>query len=132
MPGSRSDISGAGVRNRLSSRVVARRRRRKNERPDPHTSDDGSTRLQLRVDHKTFWLSQRQIADLFQKDVRTINEHLQNIFSDGELSGDATIRKYRIVQAEGARMVERFVDHYSLDAVFAVGYRVCSPRGVQF
>ena len=97
-----------------------------------YTSSDGTTRLQLRVDHKTFWLSQRQIAELFQKDVRTINEHLQNIFSDGELSGDATIRKYRIVQAEGSRMVERLVDHYSLDAVFAVGYRVRSPRGVQF
>ena len=107
-----------------------------NDDPSPglvlYTSSDGATRLQLRVDHKTFWLTQRQSAELFQKDVRTINEHLQNIFSDGELPADATIRKYRIVQAEGSRMVERLVDHYSLDAVFAVGYRVRSPRGVQF
>lgn len=97
-----------------------------------YTSDDGTTRLQLRVDDKTFWLTQRQIAELFQKDVRTINEHVQNIFSEGELPADATIRKFRIVQAEGSRMVERLVDHYSLEAVFAVGYRVRSPRGVQF
>lgn len=97
-----------------------------------YTSTDGTTRLQLRVDDKTFWLTQRQIAELFQKDVRTINEHVQNIFSEGELPADATIRKFRIVQAEGSRMVERLVDHYSLEAVFAVGYRVRSPRGVQF
>lgn len=97
-----------------------------------YTSKDGTTRLQLRVDDKTFWLTQRQIAELFQKDVRTINEHVQNIFSEGELPADATIRKFRIVQAEGSRMVERLVDHYSLEAVFAVGYRVRSPRGVQF
>lgn len=97
-----------------------------------YTSTDGTTRLQLRVDDKTFWLTQRQIAELFQKDVRTINEHVQNIFSEGELPAEATIRKFRIVQAEGSRMVERLVDHYSLEAVFAVGYRVRSPRGVQF
>jgi len=97
-----------------------------------YTSPDGSARLQLRIEHKTLWLTQRHIAELFQKDVRTINEHIQNIFSEGELPPEATIRKYRIVRAEGSRMVERLVDHYSLDAVFAVGYRVRSPRGVQF
>jgi hypothetical protein len=97
-----------------------------------YTSPDGTARLQLRIEHKTLWLTQRQIAELFQKDVRTINEHLQNIFSEGELPPEATIRKYRIVQAEGSRTVERLVDHYSLDVVIAVGYRVRSARGTQF
>lgn len=94
-----------------------------------YTSDDGTPRLQLRIEHTTLWLTQRQIAELFQKNVRTVNEHIQSIFSDGELPTDATIRKFRIVQAEGSRMVERLVDRYSLEAVFAVGYRVRSPLG---
>ena len=97
-----------------------------------YTSPDGKARLQLRLDHKTLWLTQRQVAELFQKDVRTISEHVQNIFSEGELPADSTIRKYRIVQAEGSRTVERLVDHYSLDVVLAIGYRVRSPRGTQF
>lgn len=93
MPGSRSDISGAGVRNRLSSRVVARRRRRKNERPDPHTSDDGSTRIILRVDGGTIWLSQGEIAELFQTSKPNISIHTKNIFDDGELFPAATVKK---------------------------------------
>jgi hypothetical protein len=97
-----------------------------------YTSPDGSARLQLRIEHKTLWLTQRQLADLFQKSPPTINEHIQNIFSDGELPPEATIRKFRIVQAEGSRTVERLVDHYSLDVVIAVGYRVRSARGTQF
>ena len=97
-----------------------------------YTSPDGSARLQLRIQHETLWLTQRQLAELFQKDVRTINEHTQNIFSEGELPPEATIRKFRIVQAEGSRTVERLVDHYSLDVVIAVGYRVRSTRGTQF
>ena len=72
------------------------------------------------------------LADLFQKSPPTINEHIQNIFSEGELPPEATIRKFRIVQAEGSRTVERLVDHYSLDVVIAVGYRVRSARGTQF
>lgn len=97
-----------------------------------YTSPDGSARLQLRIEHKTLWVTQRHIGELFQKDVRTINEHLQNIFSEGELPPEATIRKYRIVQTEGSRTVERLVDHHSLDVVIAVGYRVRSARGTQF
>ena len=97
-----------------------------------YTSPDGSARLQLRIEQKTLWLTQRQLADLFQKSPPTINEHIQNIFSEGELPPEATIRKFRIVQAEGSRTVERLVDHYSLDVVIAVGYRVRSARGTQF
>lgn len=97
-----------------------------------YQSLDGTTRFQVRLDQETLWLSQRQLADLFQKDVRTINEHIQNVFAEGELPPEATIRKYRIVQTEGGREVERLVDHYSLDVVIAVGYRVRSTRGTQF
>ncbi len=72
------------------------------------------------------------MADLFQKDVRTINEHLLNLFDDGELEPGATIRKFRIVRTEGEREVSRLLDHYNLDAILAVGFRVRSPQGVQF
>jgi hypothetical protein len=97
-----------------------------------YQSPDGTTRFQVRLDQETLWLTQRQLADLFQKDVRTVNEHIQNVFAEGELPPEATIRKYRIVQTEGGREVERLVDHYSLDVVIAVGYRVRSTRGTQF
>jgi hypothetical protein len=72
------------------------------------------------------------MAELFEKDVRTINEHIGNIFEEGELQEAATIRKFRIVQTEGAREVERAVDHYNLDVIISVGYRVKSLRGTQF
>lgn len=97
-----------------------------------YQTEDGQSRIQVRLDGDTVWLSQRLLADLFQKDVRTINEHIQNIFDEGELAPDATIRKYRIVQTEGKREVSRLVDHYNLDVVLAVGYRVRSHRGTQF
>jgi hypothetical protein len=97
-----------------------------------YQSPDGTTRFKVRLDQETLWLTQRQLADLFQKDVRTVSEHIQNVFAEGELPPEATIRKYRIVQTEGGREVERLVDHYSLDVVIAVGYRVRSHRGTQF
>ncbi|MCX5689118.1 MAG: virulence RhuM family protein, partial [Planctomycetota bacterium] len=97
-----------------------------------YQSPDGTSRIHVRLDQETLWLSQRQLADLFQKSVPTINEHIQGIFAEGELPPEATIRKYRIVQTEGSREVERLVDHYSLDVVIAVGYRVRSTRGTQF
>ena len=106
--------------------------------PSPQSSiilyqtEDGRTRIQCRFENETIWLTQAQIADLFQKDVRTINEHLLNIFEEGELSREATIRKFRIVRLEGAREVKREVEHYRLEAIIAVGYRVRSHRGTQF
>jgi len=93
---------------------------------------DGSVALHVRVEGQTVWLTQRLIADLFQIAVPTVNEHLSNIYAEGELSAEATIRQFRIVQREGARDVSRTVDHYNLDAILAVGYRVRSPRGTQF
>ncbi|MEO7717243.1 MAG: virulence RhuM family protein [Capsulimonas sp.] len=93
---------------------------------------DGQSRVQVRVLDETVWLTQRQMAELFEKDVRTVNEHIQNIFSEGELTRDSTNRKYRIVQMEGNRSIERDVDHYDLDVIISVGYRVHSHRGTQF
>jgi hypothetical protein len=96
------------------------------------TSDDGRVRLSVRVQDGTVWLPQRLIAELFRVSVKTANEHLVNIYDEGELDPGATIRKFRIVQLEGERAVSRLVDHYNLDAILAVGYRVRSLRGTQF
>ena len=93
---------------------------------------DGQTRVECRFADETLWLTQALIAELFQKDVRTINEHLKNIYEESELDPAATIRQFRIVRREGARDVAREIEHYNLDAILAVGYRVRSTRGTQF
>ena len=67
-----------------------------------YQTEDGRTRLEVKLENETVWLSQKQLAELFQKDVRTINDHIQNVFAEGELQRGATIRKFRIVQTEGA------------------------------
>lgn len=97
-----------------------------------YQGEDGRSRIQVRLDGGTVWLPQRLLAELFQVSVPTINEHLGNIFGEQELDPAATIRKFRIVQTEGRREVSRLVDHYSLDVILAVGYRVRSHRGTQF
>ena len=97
-----------------------------------YQSEDGQTRIDVRLEDETVWLSQRLMAELFQKDVRTVNEHIQNIYSEQELEPEATIRKFRIVQTEGNREVGRNVDFYNLDVIISVGYRVKSHRGTQF
>jgi hypothetical protein len=97
-----------------------------------YSSPDGITKVEVHFEDETFWLTQRRIAELFGVDVRTISEHLQNIFESGELTREATIRKFRIVQTEGEREVERDLDHYSLDAIIAVGYRVNSKQATHF
>ncbi|WP_213796172.1 virulence RhuM family protein [Klebsiella aerogenes] len=95
-------------------------------------SGDGKVRVECRFESDTIWLSQATMAELYDKDVRTINEHLINIFSEGELAQNSTIRKFRIVRQEGKRQVSREIDHYNLEAILAVGYRVRSSRGTQF
>lgn len=97
-----------------------------------YETDDGRARVECRFVHDSLWLSQAGMAMLYQKDVRTINEHLQNLFEEGELAAEATIRKFRMVRSEGGRQVQRTIDHYNLDAILAVGYRVRSTRGTQF
>jgi hypothetical protein len=88
--------------------------------------------IEVFYEDETFWLSQKKMALLFGKDVRTISDHLKSIFESGELLQDSTIRKFRIVQKEGNRAVEREIDFYNLDAIISVGYRVNSVQATQF
>lgn len=88
--------------------------------------------IQVRLEGETVWLSQKLLADLYGVSVPTVNEHISNIYDDEELLPEATIRKFRIVQTEGNRQVGRLVDHYNLDMIIAVGFRVRSRRGSQF
>jgi hypothetical protein len=97
-----------------------------------YQGEDGRSRIQVRLDGGTVWLTQRLLAELYQVSVPTINEHLKNLFAEHEIDSAATIRKFRIVQREGKREIARLVDHYSLDVILAVGYRVRSHRGTQF
>jgi hypothetical protein len=90
------------------------------------------SKIQVRLQDGTVWLNQRLLAELYQVAVPTINIHIATIFGDHELTPEATIRKYLIVQTEGTRQVERQVDFYNLDMILAIGYRVRSHRGVQF
>jgi hypothetical protein len=94
--------------------------------------EDGGLNIQVRLDGDTVWLTQRLIAELYQVSLPTISEHLTHIYEEGELATEPTIRNFRIVQLEGGRSVTRSVDHYNLDAVLAVGYRVRSDRGTKF
>jgi hypothetical protein len=97
-----------------------------------YQTEDGHTRIQCRFENETLWLTQALIAELFQIGVNTVNYHLKEIYDEGELQREATIRQYRIVRLEGAREVSREIEHYSLPAILAVGYRVRSLRGTQF
>lgn len=96
------------------------------------TSQAGDQSIEARYEDETLWLSQKLMAELFGVDVRTVNEHLKNIFATDELEPERTIRKFRIVQQEGPREVARPVDFYNLDAIISVGYRVNSVRATQF
>lgn len=97
-----------------------------------YQTEDGATKLEVRLENETVWLSQKQMAELFQVGVNTINYHVGEIFESGELELGATIRKFRIVQTEGARQVNRPVDHYNLDMIISVGYRVKSHVATRF
>ena len=97
-----------------------------------YQTEDGRTRVQCRFENETIWLTQAQIAELFQTTIANINLHLKGIYDEGELTEGATIKSYLIVQIEGAREVSRQVLHYNLPAILAIGYRVRSARGTQF
>jgi hypothetical protein len=97
-----------------------------------YSSPEGHVHVEVLFGEETFWLSQKQMATLFGVEVNTINYHLKEIFSSKELSEEATIRKFRIVQSEGSRQVARDVDFYNLDAIIAVGYRINSLQATRF
>jgi len=104
---------------------------------DPHhfliyQSEDGSTRIDVMLEAETLWLNQKQLTELFGKAKGTISEHIKHIFEDGELAPEATVRLFRTVQIEGDREVGREVEHYNLDMVLALGFRVRSPVAVRF
>ena len=97
-----------------------------------YQTQDGQTQVEVRFEQETVWLSQAQMATLFGKDVRTINEHIKNVFDEGELERNTTIRKFQIVRQEGKRQVKREIEHYDLDMIISIGYRVKSAQGVAF
>jgi hypothetical protein len=97
-----------------------------------YSTPERKAAVEVFFEGETFWLSQKKMAELFGVDVRTINEHLKNIFNTGELKEAATIRKFRIVQNEGNREVGRDIEFYNLDAIIAVGYRVNSLEATAF
>ncbi|MDP2762212.1 MAG: virulence RhuM family protein [Sideroxyarcus sp.] len=97
-----------------------------------YQSEDGATRIDVMLEAETLWLNQKQLTELFGKAKGTISEHVKHIFEDGELTPEATVRFFRTVQNEGGREVGREVEHYNLDMVLALGFRVRSPVGMRF
>lgn len=97
-----------------------------------YTTEDGRSQIKLRAQEQSVWLTQLEMAELFDASKQNISLHLKNVFEDGELNPAATVKESLTVQIEGSREVQRPVTLYSLDAILAVGYRVRSPRGVQF
>ncbi len=97
-----------------------------------YQNEKGDTKIDVYFEEETIWMTQKAMCELYQVDVRTINEHIGNILTDGELEEPATIRNFRIVRQEGNRQVQREIKHYNLDMILAVGYRVRSHVGIHF
>ena len=93
---------------------------------------ENSDSMELRYEDENIWLTQKMMAELYGVDVRTVNDHIKKIYSDGELTEESTIRNFRIVQTEGARQVSRELIHYNLQAIIAVGFKVNNDRAVRF
>jgi hypothetical protein len=94
-----------------------------------YNTPDGETKLEVKLENETVWLTQKQMAEVFDKDVRTINEHIQKVFFDQELDENSVIRNFRITASDGKNYNTNF---YNLDMIISVGYRVNSLRGTQF
>lgn len=93
---------------------------------------DSSVKLEVRLEDETVWLNQAQIVELFASSKANISEHIKNIFDSGELTKEATVRKFRTVRQEGSRSVTRTIEFFNLDVIISVGYRVNTVRGIQF
>lgn len=89
-----------------------------------YTTEDGIIKINVQLDNETVWLTQKQLVELYQTAKSTVSEHIKNIYTDEELTPDATVRKIRTVQNEGKREVERALDYYNLDMIIALGYRI--------
>ena len=96
------------------------------------TSQAGEDGIEVRVQDENVWLTQKLIAKLFDVNIPNINEHLRNVFSSKELDKSSTIRKFRIVQKEGTREIAREIDHYNLEVIISLGYRINSQRATDF
>ncbi len=97
-----------------------------------YQTEDGQTKIEVRYQDETVWLSLSQMAELFQRDKSVISRHIKNVFAEGELEHLATVANFATVQKEGVRTVGRDVGYYNLDVIISVGYRVKSHRGTQF
>jgi len=97
-----------------------------------YETDSGGSALEVRLDKDTVWLTQRQMASLFDKDTDTVGLHIRNVYKEGELEEGPTTEESSVVQSEGSREVRRAVRLYNLDVIISVGYRVKSKRGTQF
>ena len=97
-----------------------------------YQTPDGVTKIEVKLQDETVWLSLDQMAELFQRNKSTISRHIKNVFEEGELQPDLTVAFFATVQTEGKRKVERDIAYYNLDMIISVGYRVHSYRGVQF
>jgi len=96
--------------------------------------DSENAHIDFNVDwsRETVWASQRQMAELFGREPNTVNEHITTLIESGEIDPGATIRKFRLVRLEGGRHVSREIDHYNLDVILTIGYRVSSAKAVEF
>lgn len=97
-----------------------------------YSTNDGLSYVEVYIQDETVWLNRKQLSDLFDRDIKTIGKHLSNVFKEGELDKNTTVAKFATVQNEGNREVTREVEHYNLDVIISVGYRVKSKRGTQF
>ncbi|MBN8476705.1 virulence RhuM family protein [Sulfuritalea sp.] len=97
-----------------------------------YQTEDGQTRIEVRMVGETVWLNLNRMSELFGRDKSVISRHIRNVYEEGELSREGTVANFATVQSEGERSVERDIEHYSLDVIISVGYRVKSLRGTQF
>lgn len=97
-----------------------------------YQADETSTSIEVRIEEETVWLNRQQISTLFERDVKTIGKHINNVFEEGELDKSSTVANFATVQNEGGRKVERQIEYYNLDVIISIGYRVKSNRGTQF
>ena len=97
-----------------------------------YQSEDGKTQLDVKLEGETVWLTQAQMVELFQTSKQNVSLHINNIYKEGELGKEATVKDYLIVQSEGARTIHRRVNYYNLDMIISVGYRVNTKRGIRF
>jgi len=97
-----------------------------------YQTEDGQTKLEVHLEDETVWLAQQQLATLLQTTKQNISLHIQNIYEEGELAPEATVKEILTVRTEGARQVQRALDYYNLDAIISVGYRVKSHVATRF